>query len=167
MPAWLSALVVAVLVCVIPFTLVIKLMLQLPKAVALSHRRWPLPVNFGIIAAITAYTTIFIRNTYYGRGANPAAVLMEFVIAGLAYVFGLVLLLRQFSGLFPEYIITTGRTGLSIRKTAYRNIINVEELGRAHGEVQLRIITQHGLALLMTLPVRSVQALYDRVKPQL
>jgi hypothetical protein len=167
MPAWVSALVVAILVVVIPFSLVIKLMLQLPKAVVFSHRRWPLPVNFGIIAAITAYTTIFIRNAYYGRGAKPAAVLMEFVIAGLAYVFGLVLLLRQFCGLYPEYIITTGRTGLSIRKTAYRNIINVDELGRAHGEVELRIVTQHGLRLLMTLPVRSVQALYDRVKPQL
>ena len=167
MPAWISALVVAILVVVIPFTFVIRLMLQLPKAVTLSHRRWPLAVNFGIIAAITAYTTIFIRNTYYGRGNTSAAVLMQFVIAGLAYVFGLVLLLRQFSGLYPEYIITTGRTGLSIRKTAYRNIINVEEVGRGYGEVQLRIVTQHGFRHSMTLPARSVQALYDRVKPQL
>jgi hypothetical protein len=167
MPALLSALVVAILVVVIPFTVVMKIMLQLPKAVVLSHRRWPLPVNFGIVAAITAYTTIFIRNTYYGRGANPAAVLMEFIIAGLAYVFGLVLLLRQFSGLYPEYIITTGRTGLSIRKTAYRNIINIEEAGRAHGEAQLRIVTQHGFVHRITLPDRSVQTLYDRVKRQL
>jgi hypothetical protein len=167
MPVWISSLVVAFLVVVVPFTFVIKLMLQLPKAVTLSHRRWPLPVNFGIVAAITAYTTIFIRNTYYGRGSNPPAVFMEFVIAGLAYIFGLVLLLRQFSGLYPEYIITTGRTGLSIRKTAYRNIINVEEIGRGHGEAQLRVITQHGFSLSMTLPDRSVQALYDRVKPQL
>jgi hypothetical protein len=167
MPAWLSALVVAILVVVIPFTLVIKLMLQLPRAVILSHRRWPLPVNFGIVAAITAYTTIFIRSTYYGRGNSPAAILMEFVIAGLAYVFGLVLLLRQFSGLYPDYIITNGRTGLSMRKTAYRNIINVEELGSGHGEVQLRITTQRGFVCSMTLPARSVKALYDRVKPQL
>ena len=167
MPPLLSALAVAILVVVIPFTLVIKLMLQLPKPVVLSQRRWPLAVNFGIVAAITAYTTIFIRNTYYGRAANPAALLMEFMIAALAYVFGLVLLLRQFSGLYPEYIITTGRTGLSIRKTAYRNIINVEEAGRAHGEAQLRIVTQHGLIHRITLPDRSVQALYDRVKQQL
>jgi hypothetical protein len=167
MPAWISSLVVAILVVVIPFSLIIKLMLQLPKAVALSHRRWPLPVNFGIIAAITAYTTIFIRNTYYGRASNPAAVLMEFVIAGLAYVFGLVLLLRQFAGLYPEYVITTGRTGLSMRKISYRNITNVEEAGQAPGEMQLHIMTQHGLRYSMTLPIRSVQALYDRVKPQL
>ena len=167
MPAWISALVVAILVVVIPFTFIIRLMLQLPKAVALSHRRWPLPVNFGIVAAITAYTTIFIRSTYYGRGGNPTAILMEFVIAGLAYVFELVLLLRQFCGLYPEYIITTGRTGVGIRKTAYRNISNVEETGRGPGEVYLRITTRHGLVHGVTLPPRSVQALYDRVKPQL
>ena len=167
MPALLSALVVAILVVVIPFTLVIKLMLQLPKAVVHSHRRWPLPLNFGIVAAITAYTSIFIRNSYYGRGGNPAAILLEFMIAGLAYVFGLVLLLRQFSGLYPEYIITTGSTGLSIRKTAYRNIVNIEEAGRSHGEAHLRIVTQHGLIRSITLPDRSVQALYERVKRQL
>jgi hypothetical protein len=167
MPALISALVVAILVVVIPFTLVIKLMLQLPKAVVHSHRRWPLPLNFGIVAAITAYTSIFIRNAYYGRGGNAAAILLEFMIAGLAYVFGLVLLLRQFSGLYPEYMITTGRTGLSIRKTAYRNIVNIEEAGRSHGEAHLRIVTQHGLTRWITLPDRSVQALYDRVKRQL
>ena len=167
MPAWISSLVVAILVVVIPFTFIIRLMLQLPKAVALSYRRWPVPVNFGIVAAITAYTTIFIRNTYYGRGSTPPAILMEFLIAALAYAFGLVLLLRQFCGLYPEYIITTGRTGLGIRKTAYRNITNVEETGRGPGEVYVRITTRYGFAHSATLPVRSVQALYDRVKPQL
>jgi hypothetical protein len=167
MPSWLSSLVFAILVVVMPFSLILKLMLQLPKPVALSHRRWPVPLNFGVIAAITAYTTIFIRSAYYGRAANPAAVLMEFVIAALAYIFGLVLLLRQFSGLYPEYIITTGRTGLSIRKTAYRNIINIVEVARNHGESQLRIETRYGLVHSFTLPTGSIQALYDRVKPQL
>ena len=130
MPSWVSALGFAILVVVIPFTLILKLMLQLPKPIALSHRRWPRGVNFGIIGAITACTTIFIRSAYYGRVATPVAVLMEFVIAALAYVFGLVLLLRQFSGLYPEYLITTGRSGLSIRKIAYRKIINIEEVAR-------------------------------------
>ena len=167
MPAWVSALVVAILVVVIPFTFVIRLMLQLPKPVALSHRRWPLPVNFGIVAAITAYTTIFIRNTYYGRASGTAAVLMEFVIAGLAYIFGLVLLLRQFCRLYAEFMITAGRTGFTIRKTAYRNIIDIHERGRGPGETYLRITTQRGIVNYITLPSRSVQALYDRVKPQL
>ena len=62
MPSWVSALAISILVVVIPFTLILKLMLQLPKPVALSHRRWPRGVNFGIIGAITGYTTIFIRS---------------------------------------------------------------------------------------------------------
>ncbi|HYR44121.1 MAG TPA: hypothetical protein VER98_13915 [Terriglobia bacterium] len=167
MPTWISALVIAILVAVIPFTFILRLMLQLPKPIALSHRRWPLAVNFGVMAAITAYTTIFIRSEYYGRATNPISILMEFVIAALAYIFGLVLLLRQFSGLYPEYIITAGRTGLSIRKTAYRNIIDIAEVSRSHGEAQLRIRTSRGLIHSLTLPVRSVPALYERVKPQL
>jgi hypothetical protein len=167
MPNWVSALIVSILVVVIPFSLVLKLMLQLPRAVAPSHRRWPMAANFGAIGAITAYTTIFIRNTYYGHFTAPAVILMEFVIAALAYVFGLVLLLRQFAGLYPEYIITTGGTGLSIRKTAYRNIVDIEEMSRSHGEAHLRIRTRHGQALSLTLPIRSVPALYERVKPQL
>jgi hypothetical protein len=92
---------------------------------------------------------------------------MQFVIAALAYIFGFVLLLRQFSGLYAEYIITTGRFGLSIRKTAYRNVIGVEEIKRTRGESELRIVTRHGFVCLLTLPVRSVPALYDRLKPQL
>jgi hypothetical protein len=167
MPAWVSALVVAILVVVIPFTFVIRLMLQLPKPVALSHRRWPLSANFGIVAAITAYTTIFIRNTYYGRASGTPTVFMEFVIAALAYIFGLVLLLRQFCGLYTEFMITAGRTGFTIRKTAYRNIIDIHEIGRGPGEAYLRITTQRGIVNYITLPSRSVQALYDRVKPQL
>jgi len=167
MPSWVSALAIAILVVVIPFTLILKLMLQLPKPVALSHRRWPLLVNIGIIGAITAYTTIFIRSAYYGRIASPVTVLMEFVIAALAYVFGLVLLLRQFSGLYPEYLITTGRSGLSMRKIAYRNIINIEEVARGHGESQLLIETSRGLEHSFTLPTPYLAAFYERVKPQL
>src|SRR5438105_3643917 len=43
MPRWISALVIAILVVVIPFTFILRLMLQLPKPIALSHHRWPLP----------------------------------------------------------------------------------------------------------------------------
>jgi len=167
MPNWVSALGIAILVVVIPFTLILKLMLQLPKPDALSHRRWSLPVNFGIIGAITAYTTIFIRSTYYGRIANPVPVLMQFLIAALAYIFGFVLLLRQFSGLYPEYLMTTGPSGLSSTKIAYRNIINIEEVSRSHDESRLCIETSHGLKHLFTLLVPYLTALYDRVKQRL
>src|SRR3989442_13982385 len=115
MPAWVSAFVVAILVVVIPFTLIIRLMLQLPKAVALSHRRWSLPVNFGIIAGITAYTTIFIRNTYYGRVNNPAAVLLVFIFVGCIYELGLVLLLEYFNTFYSKCVSNTLITGLSFR----------------------------------------------------
>jgi len=167
MPNWLTSLLLAVLVVTIPFTFILKIMLRLPRALALSHRRWPARVNYPLIAAITAYITVFIRSAYYGRGSNPEAVLMQFVIAALAYVFGLVLILRQFCGVYPEYIVTAGRTGLSLRKTVYHNITHVEEISRQGGEARLRVITIHGLAIPFTLPVRSVSIFYERLKPQL
>ena len=100
MPAWLASLVFAFLVVTIPYTLIFRIMLHLPKPVALSHRRWPLAVNVGLVAAVTAYSTLFIHHAYYGRGLNPVSVLMEFVIAALAYAFGLVLLLLSLA--IPE-----------------------------------------------------------------
>src|SRR5262245_52991166 len=141
MPKWVSALLFAVLVVTIPYSLIIRILLQLPKPVALSHRRWPMPVNFTLIGAITAYVTLFIHGAYYSRGSNANVVLMEFVIAALAYAFGLVLILRQYSGLYPEFFVSIGGSGLSLRKTAYRNVINIEEVARGHGETQLRIET--------------------------
>ena len=73
MPSWLASLLFAVLVVTIPFTLILTIMQRLPKAVVLSHRRWPLPLNYILIGTITAYVTIFIRTAYYVRGADPAA----------------------------------------------------------------------------------------------
>lgn len=166
MPLWITALIFAVLVVTIPFTLILKIMLRLPKPMAASHRRWPLPLTFGLIGVITAYVTIFIRSAYYARGLAPQVVLMEFLIAALAYIFGLVLLLRQFAGVYPEFIVTTGRTGLSIRKTMYRNIQKVENLGGRHGETRLDIETVHGEVILFHLPTRDVSVFYDRLKRQ-
>lgn len=166
MPNWLASLLFALLVVTIPFTLILRIMLQLPKALALSHRRWPYVVNIGLIAVITAYVTIFIRAVYYSRNQNNAALLMEFVIAALAYVFGLVMILRQFSGVYPDYIVSTGRTGLSLRKTVYRNIKDVEEIARNRQEVQLQIITSVGAAIHFTLPTRDVPIFYERLKAE-
>src|SRR5262245_45101066 len=136
MPAWVNALLFAVLVVTIPFTMILRILLQLPKPHALSSRRWPSALNLVIIGAITTYVTFFIRNVYYVRARSPLAVLLEFVIAALAYGFGLSLILRQFSGLYPEFIVTTGAAGLGIRKIAYRNIEDVEEVWRGHGETR-------------------------------
>ena len=167
MPSWVSALVFAMLVVTIPYSLMLKIMSRLPKPVALSHRRWPLTLNVAIVGAVTAYTTIFIRSVYYGRSPSSIALLMEFVIAALAYVFGLVLILRQFAGVYPDFIVTTGWTGLSVRKTAYRNIVDIREAARTHGEVHLRVETSHGIVVPFTLPARHLATFYERIKPQL
>jgi hypothetical protein len=168
MPSWVSAAVFSILVVVFPYTLVLRVLLQLPKPIALSHRRLAVAVNLLVTAAITAWIAIFIHRVYYGRGLeNPWAVLMQFVIAALAYAFGLVIVLRQFAGLYPEFFITTGRTGLALRKTAYRNVTKIEEVARVHGESQLRVETSYGLVVSLTLPSRDVASLYERVKPPL
>ena len=168
MPSWVSSLVFAILVVVFPYSLILKILLQLPKPVALSHRRWPLGANLVVIGGVTTLATIFIHTEYYRRGlSNPSVVLMEFLIAALGYAFGLALILRQFSGLYPEFFVTTGRTGLSLRKTAYRNVVNIDEAARGHGESRLRVETNYGLTLILTLPTRHVASLYERVKPPL
>jgi hypothetical protein len=166
MPNWVASLLFAVLVVTIPFTLILRLMLQLPKPLALSHRRWPSALNVSLIAAITAYVTVFIRNAYYGRGQDALSLLMAFVIAALAYIFGLVMILRQFSGVYPDYIVSTGLTGLSLRKTVYSNIINVEETSRTPGEVELRVTTGHDAVIHFSLPARDLSIFYERLKAQ-
>jgi hypothetical protein len=76
------------------------------------------------------------------------------------------MILRQFSGVYPDYIVSTGRTGLSLRKTVYRNIRDVEELSRTRQEVQLQIITSQGAGIHFTLPTRDVSIFYERLKAQ-
>ena len=167
MPSWVSATVFAILVVIFPYSLIFKILLQLPKPIALSHRRWRGAVNVTILGAITAWVAVFIHAAYYRRSSDPFVVLMEFVIAALAYAFGLVLMLRQFAGLYPEFFVTTGRSGLALRKTAYRNVVKIEEVARGYGESRLHIETSYGLVVPLTLPTKSVPSLYERVKPQL
>jgi hypothetical protein len=163
MAPWVTSLIFAVLVATIPFTLTMKIMRDLPTALALSHRRWPLALNSALIGAITLYVTIFIRSAYYGR-SDPLAILLQFLIAGLAYIFAMVLLLRQFTGVYPEYIVTTDRTGLRIRKTVYRKVTDVVETARVHGESRLRIETSDGVVLVLALPQRDVSVLFERLR---
>ena len=158
----------AILVVVFPYTLILRILLLLPKPVVLSHRRWPLYLNLLVIGGITGWVTVFIHSLYYARGlANPIAMLMEFLISALAYAFGLVLILRQFAGLYPEFFVSTGRTGLSLRKTAYRNVTKIDEVARGYGESHLRVQTSYGLVVPLTLPTRHLPSLYERVKPPL
>ncbi len=61
MSSLLTSLLFAVLVVTTPFTFILNIMLQLPKPLALSHRRWPVIMDYALIGAITAYITVFIR----------------------------------------------------------------------------------------------------------
>ena len=163
MSFWLNSLLLAILVVTVPFAMILRILTQLPKAHALSNRRWPSVLNLALVAGITAYVALFIRNTYFVRAHDPALVLLQFVIAALAYGFGLALILRQYAGIYPEFLVTTGAMGLGIRKIAYRNIDDVEEVWRGSGETRLRIHTVHGTSFLFTLPTRSVPVLHERL----
>jgi hypothetical protein len=167
MPPWVSATVFAVLVVVFPYTLIFKILMQLPKAIALSHRRWPIGVNLAVIGGITAWIAIFIHSAYYDRGRTPTGLLMEFGIAALAVCIRARTDTAAIRGLYPEFFVTTGRSGLALRKTAYRNVIKIEEVARGYGESHLRVETNYGLVVPLTLPTQSVSSLYERVKPPL
>jgi len=164
MPYWVNALLFAILVVTIPFTMIMRILSQLPKPEALTHRRWPSGVNLVLIGLITAYVTIFIRSAYYVRGSSSASLFLQFLIAALAYGFGLVLILRQYTGIYPEFIVTTGAGGLGIRKISYRNIVDLEEVWRGHGETQFRVRTVHDTSFKFTLSTRSVPLLVAHVR---
>ena len=91
------------------------------------------------------------------------------MIAGIAYVFGMVLLIRQFAGLYPEYFVTTGRTGLGVRKAVYSNVVDVKTVAESHGETRLKIEMSSGEFLPLELPTTNLFRLYEvieRSKPE-
>ena len=72
MQSWGTSLLIAVLVATVPFNILIKLLIQLPRALALSHRRWPLPLNYGIVAGSHfLFTSYFIHRGITVRLARP------------------------------------------------------------------------------------------------
>jgi hypothetical protein len=164
MPYWLNSLLFAILIVTIPFTMILRILTQLPKPIALANKKWPAALNLVLIGLITAYVTIFIRSTYYVRGGSAITNLLQFVIASLAYGLGLVLILRQFTGLYPEFLVTTGTAGLGIRRLAYRNVTDIEEVWRSSSETRLRIQTIHDTQFLITLPTHQVSVLHERLK---
>ena len=89
---------------------------------------------------------------------------MGCAIAAAVYGFALALLQRQFCGVYPEFIITAGATGLGLRKTRYRNIQEVETVAERAGETELRIETVHGRVLTFTLPKRYVSIFFDQMQ---
>ena len=164
MPNWLNALLFAILIVTVPFTMTLRILLQLPKPVELFHRKWPAIANVAVVAIVTALVTYFIHNTYYAIRVSAALFFTQFVVAAIAYGFGLVLMLRQYPGLYPEFLVTTGIAGLGIRRIAYRNIQDIEEEWRGRAETKLRVFTSHGHDFMLTLPTRSVPRFHEQLR---
>jgi hypothetical protein len=166
---WLTALLISILVATVPMTWVLRIMRDLPEPLVVSYRRWPAWANSVLIAAVTGCIAAFIRFAYYGPSREPLGIGFQLVIAGIVYVFGMVLLIRQFAGLYPEYLVTTGWTGLGIRKAVYSNIVDVQTVGTSRGETRLRIELGSGEFLPLELPTTHLFHLYEVIensKPQ-
>jgi hypothetical protein len=163
MQAWTTSLLIAILVSTVPFTMFINILLQLPRPLAQSHRRWPLPLNYALVAAVTSYTSYFIHRGYVGH-RTTIEIAGGCLIAAVVYGFVLALLQRQFCGVYPDFIITAGPAGFGLRKTAYRNIKDIETISERSNETEFRITTVHGRSLTLTLPTRYVSIFFDHVQ---
>src|SRR6185503_10628294 len=106
-----AAVVVGILVTVIPFSFLLRLLQQLPPPLVRSHRRWPLFVNGLLTIGVTAAIILFLHRAS-DRTHGLAQTGLEFVIAAVVYSFGLVLVTRQFCGVYEDFIITVVIAGL-------------------------------------------------------
>ena len=165
-PGLLMPMFLAVLFTTIPFSFVVAVLARLPKPLATSHRRWSDGANLALIGGVTAGVAAFIRNAYYGGRVPPEKIAAEFLIVALVYTFALVLLFRQFAGVYPAFIVTVGWTGLELRKTVYRNISRVERVSSAAGETRYLIETVRGHTLTFLLPDRDAPIFEDRLKKE-
>jgi len=163
MQAWSTSLLIAVLVATVPFTMFINILLQLPRPLAQSHRRWPLPLNYALVAAVTSYTSYFIHRGYV-RSSSSMEIAGGCLIAAVVYGFALALLQRQYCGVYPEFIVTSGPAGFGLRKTSYRNIKDIQTFSERTNETEFRIETVHGRMLTLTLPRKYVSIFFDHVQ---
>lgn len=158
-----AAVAFGILISVVPFSFLLWMLYRLPRPLIASHRRWPLVVNCLLMTAVAASTTLFLDRAMI-RANGLSGVIVEFVIQGVIYGFGLVLLLRQFCGVYEDYIITVGMAGLLLWKTSYTNIAKAESRESGGGEAKIRIETARGGVLSLTLPVQHVESFYAQVR---
>ena len=107
---------------------------------------------------------LFIRKAYFMRSVEPLEIGIHFVAVSLIYLFGLVLLLRQFVGLYPDYLVSAGRMGLAIRKSVYQKIVNVQIYREGRRETSLNIRLENGERVRIDLPGDHLPVLYDRIR---
>lgn len=158
-----AAWILGILLSVVPFSFLLWLLYRLPRPVVSSHRRWPLAVNCVLMTVVAVSTTLFLVRAA-ARANGVEGIVVEFVIQGVIYGFGLALLLRQFCGVYEDFIITVGLAGLLLWKTSYTNIAKAESRGSGGGEAQIRIETARGGVLWLTLPAQHVERFYAQVR---
>ena len=157
------ALVVGTMASALPFSFLLWILYRLPQPLVRSHRKWPAMANFLLMVGVTVTTAIFFERATV-RDHGLAGVLVEFLIAAGIYGFGLVLLLRQFCGVYEDFIITVGVGGLLLWKTSYTNIAKAETREAGGGERQIVIETARGGLLSLTLPPGDVERFYAQVR---
>jgi hypothetical protein len=123
-----------------------------------------------MIGLVTAMVTLFIRLVYYRPSPEPLNIGFQFLIASLVYIFAIVLLIRQHVGLYPEYFITAGTTGLALRKASYRHVVDYGVRAESGREVQLEVEMRTNERLVIHLPaqhVRTFRELVEKQQPEL
>ena len=158
-----AALVFGVFVSAIPFSFLLWVLYRLPAAIVSSHRKWPLVLNCLMMTAVAASTALFLQRAAT-QTSDVMGLAVHFIIATVVYGFGLVLLLRQFCGVYEDYIITVGMAGLLLWKTSYTNIAKAETHNGGGGEKKILIETARGGLLQLTLPANGVDRFYTQVR---
>jgi len=158
-----AALVFGIFVSAIPFSFLLWVLYRLPAAIVSSHRKWPLVLNCLMMTAVAASTALFLQRAAM-QPYDVMGLAVQFIIATVVYGFGLVLLLRQFCGVYEDYIITVGLAGLLLWKTSYTNIAKAETRNGGWGEKKILIETARGGLLKLTLPANGVDLFYSQVR---
>jgi hypothetical protein len=104
---------------------------------------------------------------YYAETVAGPKIAAGFLLTALIYAFALVLLFRQFCGVYPDFVITVGTAGLGLQKTSYRNIENVQHEAASPSETRFRIDTSRGGSVSLTLPTRLGAIFYDQLRKKL
>jgi hypothetical protein len=158
-----AALVFGILASVAPFSFLLWILYRLPRPIVASHHRWPISVNALLMIVVAVTTALFLERAAV-RDHGLIGVFVEFLITAGIYGFGLALLLRQFCGVYEDFVITVGAGGLLLWKTSYTNIAKAETREGGGGEKEIWIETARGGLLTLTLPAADVERFYAQVR---
>jgi hypothetical protein len=164
-PPWVAASSIAVLVTTVPLCWVYRVLQGLPAPLVPAHPRWSVRVNLFLIGGATGSTAFFIRHIYYVDAVpDPAAGALRLAIAALVYILAFVLLIRQYTGLYPEYLVAAGPGGFTVRRRLYANVVRIEERDEAGGYTQVVLFLKNREKLRLSIPGEGVPLLYTLIE---